>query len=97
MAALDHRRKGLLVALAALRLQDRALVPVELEPAQRVEDLLDVLGRRALAVGVLDAQHHLAPFVAGEQPVEQRRAGAADVQRAGWRWSEANPHNRPPC
>ena len=37
-------------------LRDRALVPVELEPAQRVEDLLDVLGRRALAVGVLDAQ-----------------------------------------
>jgi hypothetical protein len=31
------------VALVALGLEHRLLVPVELEPAQRVEDLLDVL------------------------------------------------------
>ena len=57
-------------------------VPVELEPAQRVEDLLDVLGGRALAVGVLDAQHELAARAAGEQPVVQCRPRAADVQDA---------------
>ena len=38
---LDRGRVG--VGPAGLR--DRSLVPVELEPAQGVEDLLDVLGR----------------------------------------------------
>ena len=35
------------MALLARGLEDRPLVPVELEPAQRLEDLLDVLRRRA--------------------------------------------------
>ena len=48
------------VPRGALGLRERPLVPVELEPAQRVEDQLDVLGRGALAVGVLDAQHERA-------------------------------------
>ena len=60
VAGLEQRLQRLAVALGALGLQDRALVPVELQPAQRVEDLLDVLRRRALAVGVLDPQHELA-------------------------------------
>ena len=70
------------MALGALGLEDRAFVPLELEPAQRVEDLLDVLGRRALAVGVLDPQHERAPLAAGQEPVVERRAGAADVEGA---------------
>jgi hypothetical protein len=88
----EQRLEHLAVALGALGLQDRTLVPVELQPRERIEDLLDVLGRRALAVGVLDAQHELAAGVPGEQPVEQRRARAADVQRSRRRWREANPH-----
>ena len=60
VAARKERGERLLVALGALGLEDRPLVPVELQPAQRVEDLLDVLGRGALAVGVLDAQHQRA-------------------------------------
>jgi hypothetical protein len=39
--------------------------------------------RRALAVGVLDAQQHLAAGVPRKEPVEQRRARATDVQVAG--------------
>ncbi len=85
------------MSLAAIGLHDRPLVPVELQPAQRVEDLLDVLRRRALTIGVLDPQHQLAAGVSREQPVEQRRARAADVQRAGRRWCEANPHNPLAC
>jgi hypothetical protein len=42
-------------------------------------------GGRALAVGVLDAQQELAAGVAGVEPVEQRRARAADMQEAGGR------------
>src|SRR5579875_2299093 len=48
------------VALGALRLEDRALVPVEPEPAQRVDDLLDVLRGGALAIGIFDPQHEHA-------------------------------------
>ena len=59
-----------------------------------LEDLLDVLGRRALAVGIFDAQHEAPACAAGQQPVEQRRAGAADVQRAGRGRSEADSHGR---
>ena len=80
------------MAVGAADLRDRALVAVELEPAQRVEDLLDVLGRRALAVGVLDAQDERPAGVPREEPVVERGARAADVQRAGRRGSEADPH-----
>ena len=70
----------------------RPRVPVQAEPPQRVEDDLDVLGRVALGVGVLDAQQHLAAGVAGLEPVEQRGARATDVERAGRRGREADPH-----
>ena len=38
---------------------------------------------RAGLVGILDAQQELAAVVAGEQPVEQRRARPADMQESG--------------
>ena len=90
--AVQQLLDDLAVAIDALGLEDRALVVVELEPAQRVEDLLDVLGRRALAVGVLDAQDERAAGVARGEPVVERRPRAADVQRAGRRGGEADPH-----
>ena len=68
----------------------RPLIPVEAEPAQAVHDSRDHLPRRTLGVGVLDAQHERSAVPAGIQPVEKRRAGAADVQVAGGRRSEAD-------
>ena len=65
-------------------------VPVEAEPPHGVEDGLDQLGPVALGVGVLDPQQELAALVAGEQPVEQHRAGAADVEVARRRRGEAD-------
>ena len=67
-------------------------VVVEPEPAQRLEDLLDVLGRRALAVGVLDAQDELAAVAAGQEPVVQCRPRSTDVERARRRGSESHTH-----
>jgi hypothetical protein len=90
VAAVEELRDDVLVAVGALGLEDRALVVVELEPAQGVEDLLDVLGRGALPVGVLDAQDERPAGVAGGEPVVERRAGAADVQRAGRGGGEAD-------
>ena len=72
----------------------RALVPVETEPAQAVENALDHVRRRALDVGVLDAQDEDAAVPAREEPVEERGAGAADVQVAGGRRSEADADHR---
>ena len=68
----------------------RALVPVEAEPAQPVEDAGDHVGRRALDVGVFDAQDERAAVAPRVEPVEERRAGAADVQVTGRRGREAD-------
>ena len=54
-----------------------------------VEDRVDRRLGRARLVGVLDPQQELAAMVAGEQPVEQGGAGAADMEEAGRRGREA--------
>ena len=88
----EQALQDLLVAVGARDLRDRPLVVVDLQPAQRVEDLLDVLGRRALAIGVLDAQDQRAALPARDEPVVERGAGAADVQLSRRAGGEANTH-----
>ena len=88
-AALEQPVGDLGVARPELRLVIFVPVPIEAEPAHPVEDRVDRLLGRARLVGVLDPQQELAAVVAGEQPVEQRRARAADVQEAGRRGREA--------
>ena len=61
-----------------------------------VEDDLGVRVGAALLVGVLDAQDEGAAGLPGVEPVEQRRAGAADVEVAGGRGGEADA-NRSGC
>src|SRR2546425_8027935 len=51
--------------------------------AKLVHQVLFVLGARACCVGVLDAQDEDALMPPRVQPVEQRRAGVADVQITG--------------
>ena len=77
------------MALGALKLADRLAVPIEAEPFEPVENRVDRRLRRPLAIGVLDAQQELAARVLGVEPVEQRRARAADMQEAGRRRREA--------
>ena len=71
-----------------------ALVPVEPEPAQPVEDAGDHLPRGPLGVGVLDAQDERAAVAPGVEPVEERRAGAADMQVARGRRGKADADHR---
>src|SRR5262249_48460425 len=68
----------------------RAFVPVEAEPAHRVEDRLHAVLRAALAIGVFDAQDELATLLPGPEPVVQGAAGSPDVQVAGGRRRESN-------
>src|SRR4030095_278591 len=70
-------REALGLAIARRR---RSLVPVETEPPERVDDGHDVLLGRARAVRVLDAEDEGAAVVAREEPVEERGAGASDVE-----------------
>ena len=74
--------EGRSVAVAPLELRERPLIPIELEPAQRVEDLLDVLRGGALAVGVLDPQDELSAPPPGVEPVVQCRPRSPDVEGA---------------
>ena len=83
MAAGEKLFGGLAIEIEALRLEERALVPVEAEPAHAFEDALDHFFRGALEVGVFDAQDKGSAEVAGEEPVEEGGAGSADVEIAG--------------
>ena len=71
------------VAVQTRGLELHLAVPVQLEPAQAVDDGVGRGLGRPGAVRVLDAQQEPAVMVASEQPVEQRRARAADVQVPG--------------
>ena len=90
-ASTDGDRAALGLAVRTVRPADvRPLVPVEPEPLERVEDVADVLLGGAVAVGVLDAEDERSAVMAREEPVEERGAGAADVEIAGGRRSEAD-------
>ncbi|MBP1770726.1 MAG: hypothetical protein H6P96_1344 [Candidatus Aminicenantes bacterium] len=85
---------GLLAVDAeAAALEDGLLVPVEAEPLEIFEDLLEEAGLRALQVRVLDPDEETAARVAGEEPVEDGRPGASDVEEACRRGGEANSNH----
>ena len=95
VAAGEQLLDDLGVAVGALGLEDGLAVPVDLQPAQRLEDLLDVL-RASSARG--RCPRSAAParrlVAAREEPVVERGAGAADVEGAGGRGSEADAHGQ---
>ena len=72
------------LAVRAVRAADlHALVPIQAEPTQRVEDLVVALLGIAGGVGVLDAEHEGAAGVAGFGPVEQGGADHTHMRGAG--------------
>jgi hypothetical protein len=77
------------VARGPGELVDDLAVPIEPEPFQAIENGRDRRLGRSLAVGVLDAQQHLAAVLPGVEPVEQRGAAAPDVEKAGGRGGKA--------
>ena len=68
----------------------RAFVPIQPEPMQAVVNRRGSFLRVARFVGIFDAQNKCAAVMPREEPVEERRARAADVQIAGRRWSETD-------
>ena len=67
-------------ALRAVELEACRSVPLDPEPPERPLDLLRRLRHLARRVRVLDPQQALAAAAAREQPVEEERADAADVE-----------------
>ena len=78
--------RGTLVEPVAL--QERPLVPVEAEPAERVLDPDDPLARGCAPRRCPRCAGRSAAVVAGVEPVEERGAHAADVQEPGRRGRE---------
>jgi hypothetical protein len=72
---------------------NRPLVPIQAEPAHAVEDAVDHLGGGSIGVSVLDPQHEDAAMPARQQPVEERGAGATDVQVTGRRGRETDAYH----
>ena len=66
-------------AVAALH---GAFIPVQAQPFHAGEDCAGGFLRVAGVVRILNAENEGAPHLAGEQPVEQGGAGAADVEVA---------------
>src|SRR5690606_35388934 len=64
-------------------------VDIEPEPRKIGADALDILLFRPLAVGIVDPQHEAPARPARPQPVVERGADVADMQRAGGRGGEA--------
>jgi hypothetical protein len=79
----DEAPRLLLAPLEAVELEGHVTVPVDPEPGERARDLLHRLGHLAVRVGVLDPEQALTAAPAREEPVEEERADAADVEEAG--------------
>ncbi len=80
-----HRRA---VTRRPLKLIDDITVPIEIEPGQPIDNGGDRRIGRALAVGILDPQQHFATRVTGKKPIEERRPGAANMQKSRGRGCE---------
>ncbi len=98
VAGLEQLGGDVLVDVAAFGLAVRAvgtadvdaLVPVDAQPVQGLDDLVVAFLGVTLRIGVFDAEHERALGVTGLGPVEQCGTDHADVRDAGRRWAEAH-------
>src|SRR6266853_737004 len=90
----DEPVRDLRVARKPLHLKERAFVPVEPEPAHRVEVRLHRNFGRALKVRVLDAQDEFAAVLSGVRPGEESGPPPADMEVAGRARSKTGSDHR---
>src|SRR5712691_13406505 len=90
----DELLGDFLVPSEALHLEKRTLVPVEPEPAHRVEDRLHRGFGRALEVRVLDAQDEFAAVLSCVRPREESGPRPADMEVAGRARSKTGSDHR---
>ena len=81
------------IRIAALTLEYRCAVPVETEPTQIFDSLLDITGFDAHPVKIINPQHDASAGCARRQPRDEKRARVAEVQTtAGRRSKSAGNH-----
>ena len=98
IAGFEQLGRDILVDVAALGLTVRAvrptdvdaLVPIDAEPVQRLDDLVVAFLGITLGVGVFDTEHESALGMACLSPVEQGGTDHADVRNAGRGRAEAH-------
>jgi hypothetical protein len=66
-----------------LSLAKRAFIPIEPEPFHAIDDDLDGFVGGSGLVCVLDPEDELSSMVPGEQPIEESRPYASDMQGSG--------------
>ena len=89
LSFIEQAARRLSVARETRELAHRLIVPVKPEPRKAVENRGDRVVGGAAPVGILDPQQEPASVVPGEQPIEQRRPRAADVEKSRRRRGEA--------
>ena len=83
MAGVDEPLDKFPVDLEALRLKVGSIVPVKGQPLESLEDGIRAGLGRPLGIRIFDPQHESSPGLTSVEPVEQCRAGTADVKIAG--------------
>ena len=86
-------RGGFVVGRHPLRLAAHQ-IRLDSQPLQIDLDRVGVFRLRTLEIGVVEAQNERSIAALGEQPVEQRRAGVADMDAPGRRGREPDDRGR---
>src|SRR5215469_10236492 len=94
--AVDFGALGLTVG--AMRAADiRAFVPVQADPAQRLEDHLLAGRDEPGTIRVLNAQHKLSAALGGEEVIQQTDVSGADMGVAGGRGGDTDTDRARAC
>ena len=81
VAAFQQLAGDLRMARRAGELMNDLAIPIEAKPRHAIEDRIDRRLGGTGAIGIFDPQQELAAVMARKQPVEQRGARAADMQK----------------
>ena len=90
-------RAAFRLAIGSVRTADvRTFIPAQAQPAQRIQDHLFRLQRRACLIGILDAQQKFAAMLFGKAIIYQRNIGCADmgITGGGGRNARTNGHGK---
>ena len=76
--------------LRIVALAKGAFIRLEAKPRHRRNDDVDPLFSISVSVGIFNAQEEHAAGMAGEEPIEERRARTSDMEEPSWRRREAD-------
>ena len=78
------------MSLDAFALEQRTDVPIDAEPRQTLQNHLGMFIAGSRTIRVFDAQDEDPSLLSCEEPIEECRAGAPNMQISCWRRSKAD-------